>query len=124
MAGARRTVVHGVRAVAATSPWSVEVGAPGVVLRAQELALGLQAGAPVPKVQGQAVQPRGAEVHRPAGRGPARWVWGRPGEGVGGSGIAVRGLPKLSPRAGASQPSQVKAGREGDSWSPGLHSDV
>lgn len=120
MAGARRTVVHGVRAIAATSPWRVEVGAPSVVLRAQELALGLQAGAPVPKVQGQAVQPRGAEVHRPAGRGPARWVWGRPGEGAGGSAIAARGLRKRasdlgnSPRAGASQPSQVKAGREGD----------
>lgn len=80
VAGARRAVVHGVRAVAAASPWRVEVGAPRVVLRAQELALGLQAGAPVPKVQGEAVQPRGAEVHRPAGR-PRRagsgGAWGR-----------------------------------------------
>lgn len=63
VAGAGGTVVHGVGAVAATSPWGVEVGAPRVVLRAQELALGLQAGAPVPKVQGEAVQSRGAEVH-------------------------------------------------------------
>lgn len=55
VAGAGRAVIHGVRAVAAASPWGVEVGAPRVVLRAQELALGLQAGAPVPKVQGEAV---------------------------------------------------------------------
>lgn len=122
VAGARRTVVHGVRAVAA-GPWSVEVGAPGVVLRAQELALGLQAGAPVPKVQGQAVQPRGAEVHRPAGRGPARWVWGRPGKGLAALGSRFRGLRKLSPRAGAlTLPGEGRA--RGDGWSQASRSDV
>ena len=86
VAGAGRAVVQGVRAVGAAGAQE-EVGAAhqgahqgvrvgGVGVGCQQLALGLQAGAAVPKVLSQTVQTGRADVHRP-GEGGRQTGWGR-----------------------------------------------